>query len=86
MLGSSMGLGMAPELHPDVWREQEKFQITNLTMPNNFCFMKYTLKSVPGLADVGVPHGDGGGPRAPAPGSRSKSFLYHVDQHEKLKG
>ena len=26
--------------------------------------MKYTLKSVPGLADVGVPHGDG--PVAPA--------------------
>ena len=28
--------------------------------------MKYTLKSVPGLADVGVPHGDGDGPEAPA--------------------
>ena len=46
--------------------------MTNLTMPNNFCFMKYALKSVPGLADVGVPHGDGDGPRALAPGSRSK--------------
>ena len=37
--------------------------MTNLTMPNNFSFMKYAEKSVPGLADVGVPHGDGDGPR-----------------------
>ena len=43
-----------------VWK---KFQMTNLTMPNNFSFMKYAEKSVPGLADVGVPHGDGDGPR-----------------------
>ena len=43
----------------------KKFQMTNLTMPNNFCFMKYALKSVPGLADVGVPNGDGDGPRTP---------------------
>ena len=34
-------------------------------MPNNFSFMKYAGKSVPGLADVGVPHGDGDGPRTP---------------------
>ena len=34
-------------------------------MPNNPSFMKYPLKSVPGLADVGVPHGDGDGPRTP---------------------
>ena len=27
--------------------------------------MKYALKSIPGLADVGVPHGDGDGPRTP---------------------
>ena len=33
--------------------------MTNLTMPNNISSMKYALKSVPGLADVGVPHGDG---------------------------
>ena len=39
--------------------------MTNLTMPNNFSFMKYAEKSVPGLADVGVPHGDGDGPRTP---------------------
>ena len=25
MLGSPMGMGMAPELHPDVWRGLEKF-------------------------------------------------------------
>ena len=43
----------------------EKFQMTNLTMPNNFSFMKYAEKSGPGLADVGVPHGDGDGPRTP---------------------
>ena len=48
--------------------------------------MKYALKSVPGLADVGVPHGDGDGPRTQAPGSGSKMDAYHVDQHEKLKG
>ena len=43
----------------------KKFQITNLTVLNNFFFMKYALKSVPGLADVGVPHGVGDGPRTP---------------------
>ena len=48
--------------------------------------MKYALKSVPGLADVGVPHGVGDGPRTQAPGSGSKIHAYHVDQHEKLKG
>ena len=39
--------------------------MTNLTMPNNISSMKCALKSVPGLADVGVPHGVGDGPRAP---------------------
>ena len=33
----------------------EKFQMTNLTVLNNFCFMKYAQKSIPGLADAGVP-------------------------------
>ena len=28
--------------------------------------MIYALKSVPGIADVGVLHGDGDGPRTPA--------------------
>ena len=55
---------MAPELHPDVWKGPgKKFQMTNLTMPNNFFYMKYAKRSVLGLTDVGVPHGDGDGPR-----------------------
>ena len=32
--------------------------------------MKYALKSIPGIADVGVPHGDEDGPVALAPGYR----------------
>ena len=56
---------MVPELHPDVLGVLKKFQMTNFTMTNNIFSMKYTLKSVPGLADVGVLHGDGDGPRAP---------------------
>ena len=32
--------------------------------------MKDALKSIPGLADVGVPHRDGDGPRTPSPGSQ----------------
>ena len=36
---------------------RKKFQMTYLTMPNNSCSMKYALKPVSGLADVGVPHG-----------------------------
>ena len=58
----------------------------NLTMPNNCCYVKYSLKSVPGLADVGVLQGDEDGPKTPAPRSGSKIYTYHVDQHEKLKG
>ena len=60
--------------------------MTNLTIANNFCFMKYALKSVHGLADVWVAHGGEDGSRTPAPGSRSKMAPYHVDQCEKLKG
>ena len=48
--------------------------------------MKYALKSVPGLTDVGVPHGDEDGPGSLAPGSGSKKYAYYVDQHQKLKG
>ena len=33
-------------------------------MPNNISSMKYSLKSVPGLADVRVIYGDGDGPIA----------------------
>ena len=54
-------------------------------MPNIISFMKYALKSVPGLADVGDPHGDEDGPGTPARGSRSKKYRHHVDQREKLK-
>ena len=36
--------------------------MTNLNMQNNSCSMKYALKSVPGVADVGVSHGDDDGP------------------------
>ena len=73
MLGSSMGMGMVPELNPDVRGVRKKFQMTNLTMPNNISSMKYALKSVPGLADVGVPHGVEDGPRTPARGSSLKN-------------
>ena len=48
--------------------------------------MKYALKLVPGLADVGVPHGDEDGPGTSAQGSGSKKCAYHVDQHKELKG
>ena len=34
-------------------------------MTNNTSSKKCALKSVPGLAEVGVPHGDGDGPRTP---------------------
>ena len=42
---------------------RKKFQMTNFIVPNNNSFMKNALKPVPGLADVGVPHGDEDGPR-----------------------
>ena len=57
--------------------------MTHFDMPNNVSSMKYALKSVPGLADVGVPYGDG--PRTLAPGSGSKIRAYHVDQCGKTK-
>ena len=74
MLGSSMEMGMVPELHPDVWGVWKKFQTTNFTMPKNISSIKFTLKVVPGLADVWVPHGVGDVPRAQAPGSGSKIY------------
>ena len=39
--------------------------MTNFTMPINISSMKYALKLVPGLADVGVLQGDGDGPTTP---------------------
>ena len=56
---------MVPELHPDVRGVWKKFQMTNFTMPNNISSMKYSLNSVPGLADVGVFNGVEDGSRAP---------------------
>ena len=48
--------------------------MTNLTMPSNVSSTKCAQKSVPGLADVGDPNGDGDGPRAPprCPGGPEK--------------
>ena len=65
MVGSPEGMEMTPEFYTDVWRGQKKIQMTNFGMPNNVSFKKYALKSVPGLADVGVLHGDGDCPRTP---------------------
>ena len=42
-----------------------QFQMANFTIPNNISSIKYALKSVPGLADAGVLHGDRYGPKAP---------------------
>ena len=40
---------------------RKKFQKTNFTKPDIISFMKCGPKTVPGVADVGVLHGDGGG-------------------------
>ena len=53
--GDGDGPRTPPRCMVGVWK---KFQMTNLDMPNNVSSMNYILKSVPGLADVGVPHGD----------------------------
>ena len=60
--------------------------MTSFDIPNKISLMNHALKSVPGLADVGVLHGVEDGPRTLAPGSGSKKLLYHVNQSEKLKG
>ena len=52
---------------------RKKFQMTNFTMPNNISSVKCSLNLVPGLADVGVPHGVEDGPRTPARGSSLKN-------------
>ena len=44
------------------------------TVSNVISSMNHTLKSVPGLADVGVLHGDEVGPRALAQGPDQKSM------------
>ena len=85
-VGVPHGVEDGPRTTPRcVGRVWKKFQMTNFIMPNNNCTMKYALKAVPGLADVGVPHGVEDGPRTPAPGSGSKITAYHVDQRKKLK-
>ena len=60
--GDRDGPRTPPRWLEGVWK---KFQMNNLTMPNNFSFLKYAGKSVPCLVDVGVPHGDRDGPRTP---------------------
>ena len=53
----------------------KKFQMINFDMPNNISSLKHAKKSVTGVADVGVPHGDG--PRTPPRcmvGGSGKSF------------
>ena len=56
-----MGIWMVPENKKS--GESEKMPDDYLYMPNNISSMKYALKSIPGLADVGDLHEDG--PRAP---------------------
>ena len=64
----------------------EIVEMTNFTIPNNISSVIYALKSVPGLAYVGVPHGGEDCSRTTARGSRSKKHAHHADQQEKLKG
>ena len=71
MLGSPTGMRMTLNSTQMSGKIRKKFQKTNFTMPNTSSSMKYALKSVPGLANVGVPHGDGDGLRA-HPGVRIK--------------
>ena len=65
MLGCFMGTGMALELHSGAEGVWKKFQMTHFDMPINVTTVKYALKSVTGLADIRVPHGDGDCPRPP---------------------
>ena len=52
---------------------RKKLQMPYFIMPNNIFLIKYALKLVPGVADVGVPHGGEDGPVTQAPGSGSKN-------------
>ena len=66
MIGVPHGNGYGPITPSNVWRGVWNItQMTNFVIPNNVSFIKYALNSVPGLADVEVPHGDWDGPRAP---------------------
>ena len=53
---------------------RKKFQMTDLAMPINLFFIKHALKSVPGLADVGVLHGDSPELHPDVWGGSEKSF------------
>ena len=65
-VGVPHGKGDGPRTPPRCMEGVRKnFQMTNFSMPNNDSSMKYALKSVPGLADVGVPHGVEDGPGTP---------------------
>ena len=44
---------------------RKRFEMPNSIVPNNVSSMKCALKSVLDLADVGVPHGNGDGPKTP---------------------
>ena len=62
--GVTHGVGDDPRNPPRcLERVRKKFQMTNFSIPNNFSFMKHAEKSVPGIADVGVPHGYGDAPQ-----------------------
>ena len=65
VLGSSWRRGWPQNSIQMSGGNRKKFQVTYLTMPNNFSYINDAQKSVPGIADVGVPHGDGDGPRTP---------------------
>ena len=67
--GDGDGPRTPPRCMEGVWK---RCQMTNFITPNNVSSMNYALKSVLGLADVGVPYGDQDGPRTLAPGSGSK--------------
>ena len=58
--GDRDGLRTPPRCMEGVWK---KFQMTNCTLNNKVSSIKYALKSVTGLADVGVPPEVGVGPR-----------------------
>ena len=64
-VGVPHGVEDGPRTTPRcVGQARKNFQMTNFIMPSNSCSMTYALNSVPGLADVGVLHGDVDGPRA----------------------
>ena len=57
---------------------RKKFQMTNLSIPDNFSFIKYALKAVRGVADVGDPHGAEDGSRTPPRCLEGVSKKFHM--------